>query len=85
MPETEIGIIEHYFGKIGVAALRITGGQLCVGDTVHIQGHTTDLTINVDSIQVEHNSVDKAKKGDAVGIKVSQPVRVHDTVFKVTE
>ncbi len=85
MPETEIGIIEHYFGKIGVAALRITGGQLCVGDTVHIQGHTTDLAIPIDSMQVEHESMDKVKKGDAVGIKVSQPVRVHDRVFKVTE
>jgi putative protease len=85
MPETEIGIIEHYFGKIEVAALRITSGQLCIGDTIHIQGHTTDLTTTIDSMQVEHDSVDKVKKGDAVGIKVSQPVRVHDKVFKVTE
>ncbi len=85
MPETEIGVIEHYFGKIGVAAIKVTKGLLCVGDTIHIQGHTTNLTTTIDSMQIEHQFVDKVKKGGIVGIRIGDMARVGDTVFKVTE
>lgn len=85
MNEKEIGIIQHYFDKIGVAAIEITEDELLLGDTIHIKGHTTDFTTTVASMQIEHASVEKAKKGDAVGIKVTEKVRVHDKVFKVIE
>jgi putative protease len=85
MAEVEIGIIQNYYDKIGVAAIDITNGELQVGNTIHIKGHTTDLTTTVESIQIEHQSVEKAKKGDSVGIKLSERVRGHDRVFKVTE
>lgn len=84
MPETEIGVVSHYFGHIGVAAITITGGELTVGDTVHIKGHTTDLTTLVNSMQIEHATVQVAKKGDAIGIKVPGHAREHDKVYKVT-
>ena len=54
MAEEKIGIVTHYFGKIGVAALKITDGELEVGDTIHIKGHTSDFTQTVDSMQAEH-------------------------------
>ncbi len=85
MPEEQIGKVQSYFRKIGVAAINITGGSLSVGDTIHIQGHTTDFTQTVDSIQIEHEQVQTAKPGDSIGIKVKEPVRDHDTVNKVTE
>jgi putative protease len=85
MSEVQIGTVEHYFDHIGVAAIEISDGELCVGDTIHIKGHTTDLTTAVSSMQIEHAQVEKAGKGDAVGIKVDEKVRQHDTVFKVTE
>lgn len=85
MIEEEIGVVSHYFDKIGVTAIEITNGKLSVGDTIHIKGHTTDLTTTVESMQIEHDNVNEATKGDAVGIKVAVKVRQHDKVFKVTE
>jgi len=84
MPEQKIGVITHYFGNIGVAALEITDGELHVGDTIHIKGHTSDFTQTIDSMQVEHDSVEIARPGDSVGIKVTEHAREHDEVFKVT-
>mgnify|MGYP001137493495 CR=1 FL=1 len=55
--ETELGIVTHYFGKIGVAAIRITEGVLAVGDTIHVKGHTADFTANIDSIQFNGETV----------------------------
>ncbi|MGB2763921.1 MAG: EF-Tu/IF-2/RF-3 family GTPase [Candidatus Aminicenantaceae bacterium] len=83
--EEEIGRITHYFSKINVGILELSKGTLQVGDTIHIKGHTTDLYQKVESIQVEHASVDSAKPGEPVGIKVEGPVRENDIVFKVTE
>jgi translation elongation factor EF-1alpha len=84
MPEEEIGRVSHYFNKINVAALELTG-ELSVGDTIHIKGHTSDFKQDVDSMQIEHESVEKAGPGDSIGIKVSERAHEHDTVYKVTE
>lgn len=85
MPEEMIGKVVGYFKKIDVAAIDITHGTLKAGDTIHIQGHTTDFTQEVDSLQVEHQQVDEAKAGDSIGIKVKDPVRHNDAVYKVTQ
>lgn len=84
MPEEEVGKISDYFAKIGVAAIELTG-SLSVGDTIHIKGHTTDFEQKVDSMQIEHQSVEKANPGDSIGIRVKDRVRGHDIVYKVTE
>lgn len=83
--EEEIGKIAHYFSKINVGVLELSKGTLQIGDTIHIKGHTTDFYQKVESMQVEHNPVDSAKPGEAVGIKVESPVRENDIIFKVTE
>jgi putative protease len=83
--EEEIGKITHYFSKINVGVLELDKGELSVGDTIHIKGHTTDFFQKVESMQVEHQSVDTAKPGEPVGIKVEGPVRQNDLIFKVTE
>jgi putative protease len=83
MAEQIIGVVTHYFGKIGVAALKITNGELRVGDTIHVKGHTSDFTQTVDSMQVEHGSVEVARKGDEIGLKTAEYVREHDAVYKV--
>jgi len=84
MEEQEVGRVVDYFAKVGVAGIEITG-QLTVGDTIHIKGHTTDLQQTVDSMQIEHESVQEAKAGDSVGIKVKDRCRAHDVVYKVVE
>ena len=83
--EQEVGRITHYFSKINVGVLELSKGELHVGDTIHFKGHTSDFYQKVESIQVENNSVDSAKPGEPVGIKVESPVRENDIVFKVTE
>ena len=85
MAEQRIGVVTHFFDKIHVAAVRVTDGEMMVGDTIHIKGHTTDVTQTIDSIQVEHASVPTARSGDEVGIKVAEIVREHDAVYKVVD
>jgi translation initiation factor IF-2 len=83
--EEEIGKITHYFSKISVGVLEVTKGDVRIGDTVHIKGHTTDYYQQIQSMQVEHASVEVAEKGMEVGLKVESSVREGDSVFKVTE
>jgi translation elongation factor EF-1alpha len=83
MEEVAIGTVEKYFGKIGVAAIRVTSGEMNVGDRIHIKGHSTDFEQTVESMQVEHESVQKAGPGTDVGIKVKEKVHEKDTVFVV--
>ena len=78
--EKEIGAVSSYFKNVGVAAIKLSG-SLKAGDTMHIKGHTTDFEQAVDSMQIEHEEVKKAKKGDHIGIKVSDRVRPGDKVF----
>lgn len=82
MEEIQIGKITHYFGHLGVTAIDLTG-ELKVGDTIHIKGHTSDFTQNVESIQIEHANVSVAKAGDKIGIKTKEHAREHDVVYKV--
>jgi putative protease len=82
MEEIPIGKVTHYFSHLAVAAIELTG-DLKVGDTIQIKGHTTDFTEKIDSIQIEHMSVTSAKPGDKIGIKMKQHAREHDIVCKV--
>ncbi len=83
--EEEIGKITHYFSKINVGVLELNKGEIHIGDTIHIKGHTTDFYQKVESMQVEHAPVESAQKGEEVGLKVEASVREGDLVFKVTE
>lgn len=84
MPEKEIGLIKHYYTNIGVAVLELTKGDLKVGDTIHIKGATSDFTQKIESMQIEKDKIEEAKKGQSIGLKVAEHVREHDVVFKVT-
>jgi putative protease len=83
MEREKIGDVFHYFSKLGVAAIRLTDGGLEVGDTIQIQGPTTNLTQRVDSIQIEQTPVKSASKGQSVGIRVKDKVREKDLVYRV--
>jgi translation elongation factor EF-1alpha len=83
MTEQPIGKVTHYFDHIGVAVLALTE-TLRVGDSIRIHGHTTDLTQEVTSMQIDHAPVSEAKPGQDVALKTAQKVHEHDNVFKVT-
>ena len=84
MPEVEIGQVSDFFARPVVAGIQLTG-PLNVGDKIHIEGHTTDIEFSVQSMQIDNVDVEKAKAGDAVGIKVTDRVRRGDTVYRVTD
>ena len=77
-----LGKIDHYFDKINVAAMKL-GDSLKVGDTLRIEGGSVAFTQQIASMQIEHESVNTAKKGDEVGFKVKKKVREGYRVFKV--
>ena len=83
MEEEKVGLVSNYFSKISVAAVEITDGIVSVGDRLHFLGHTTDFECTVHSMQIEHKSVTEARRGDSVGIKVSEKVRDGDKVYKI--
>lgn len=83
MPEVEIGNVSDFFARPVVAGITLTG-TLKVGDKIHIKGHTTDIELIVESMQVNNVNVTEGKTGDAIGIKVTDRVRAGDHVYKVT-
>ena len=83
MERKKVGEVFHFFGHIGVAAIRLTEGSLAIGDTVQIQGPTTNVEQTVDSLQIEHATVSTAGAGQEVGMKVRDRVREKDFVYKL--
>lgn len=77
-----LGTITHYYNKIGVAIIDLAG-PLSVGDKIKIVGHEHEFTQDVTSLQLQHKAIDKAKKGDDVGVKVDEPVKEKDQIFLV--
>ena len=82
MSEVEVGRVQSYFRKPGVAAMVLTG-DLSIGDSIRIQGATTDIDMTVESMQINLEPVESAGAGDDVGIKVPERVRPNDRVTRV--
>jgi len=77
----EVGHVTHFFTKISVAVIELTA-PLAVGDTIVIKGPTTDFEQVVESMQIEHENVQRAEAGQSIGLKVPQRVRETDIVYK---
>jgi len=78
----QIGTVSNYFDHVKVAAIKLAA-PLKVGDTVKITGGEVDFEQPVKSMQIQREKVEKAKKGDEIGIKVKKKVRKGYKVFKV--
>jgi len=77
-----VGKITHFFDNISVAVIDLNA-PLKAGDKIRVKGETTDFEQEVESMQVEHEKIDKAKKGQAIGMKVKEKVRLNDKVYVV--
>lgn len=77
----EIGQVTHFFSKINVAVVTLSL-PLSVGDRIHVRGPLTDFIQTVDSMQIDRKSIPRAEGGQSVGLKLSQPARERDTVYK---
>jgi len=82
MTEELVGRVTHYFPNIAVAAATLSG-ELKVGDRVRVKGHTTDFTDAIESLQIEHQNVDRAGPGDNVAFKVSEKARPGDQLLRL--
>jgi len=75
-----VGTVTHFFGKINVAGIQLVE-ELKVGDTISIEGATSNFEETIESMQIDNNSVPEAKSGDLIGIKVKEKARVGDKVY----
>ncbi len=82
--EVSIGRITHYYDRIHVAVLNLSD-ELMVGDRVRIRGNATDFIQEVVSMEIEHQKVTSVGPDDEVALKVNEPARKGDTLYKIFE
>ena len=79
-----VGKVVHYYPKIGVAVVELSG-ELKVGDSVSFEGASTNFSQTISSMQVEHEKIDSAASGQAIGLKLEERARAGDSVYKIME
>ena len=84
MAQKEVGRVDKYFRKVGVAALELSTA-IAVGDKLRFSGATTNFEMKVESMQIDHEVVESAAAGADVGIAVPERVRRSDTVYRVSD
>jgi len=77
----EVGRVTHFFTRISVAVVELSA-TLAVGDTILVKGPTTDFEQVVESMQIEHENIERAEAGQSIGLKTEQRVREEDIVYK---
>ena len=83
MSQFKVGTVTHYYDKIKVAVIEVTG-SLSVGDTIKfVRGGEDLFEQKVTSIQVEHEMKDSAGKGDVVGLKTDEEVKEGADIYKL--
>ena len=83
MADKKIGSVNHYYDKIGVAIVDMTAA-IKVGDTIKIVKEEDEFEQTVDSLHIDHKPVKAAKKGDTIGLKVTQPTKPGAEVLKIS-
>lgn len=82
--DIRVGKVTHFFNHLSVAVLELDG-ELKVGDTICIVGRFTDIEQRVSSMEIDHQKVTAVAPGMDVALKVYEPVRKGDVVYKVVE
>jgi len=80
--DVKVGKITHYYNKIGVAVVEVSG-TISQGDKIKIVGHDNETTQEVTSMQIDGKPINKAAKGQSIGLKVDQLVKGNDEVYKI--
>jgi len=80
MAKSPVGEVTHYYSNLGVAIVKLNKG-LKVGDKVHVEGHSTNFDQAVSEMQLDHANIEAGKKGQDIGLKISEKVREGDKVF----
>jgi translation elongation factor EF-1alpha len=82
--DTPVGKVTHFFNHLSVAVLELSG-ELKVGDRICIVGRFTDIEQTVGSMEINHKKVSAVGPGAEVALKVYEPVRKGDVVYRVVE
>ena len=82
--EMPVGYVTHYYTRLGVAVVKLQG-ELDVGDTIHVDGLSTNTIQRVDSMQMNHRPIAVGHPGELIAVKVGDRVREHDTVYKLAD
>lgn len=82
--EERVGSIIKFFEKVSIAAVKLDFSDLAVGDTIHVKGNSTDFVQKIEIMEFDHQPVQKASRGQFTGVKLSQPAKPFDLVYKVT-
>lgn len=77
-----VGKITHYFPNVGVAVVALSAA-LEVSKDIEIEKEGNIVKQKVKSMQIEHKALQKAKKGQEVGLKVDSEVKVNSLVYSV--
>ena len=77
-----VGKVTHYFTKIGVGVVELSD-EVRVGDSISIEGATTNLQQTIESMEIEHEKVEVARAGQSIGLRTNQRVREGDLVYKL--
>ena len=77
----QVGHISHFFPKISVAIVELEA-PLAIGDRILVKGPSTDFEQVVDSMQIEHQNIQRAEPGQSIGLKTAQHVKEKDMVYK---
>jgi putative protease len=83
MDRKQVGIVTHYFTKLGVAVVKLSD-ELSLEDKITIDGATTSFEQEVVSMQIENENVESAGIGQSIGLKVEERVREGDLVYKLS-
>jgi tetratricopeptide (TPR) repeat protein len=78
-----IGYVSRFFKGLNIATVELVDDKLCLGDRIHIKGRETDLTQEVYSLLLLHEQVEKAERGQSIGVRVDSEVNPNDEVFKL--
>jgi hypothetical protein len=81
--ETQVGKITHYYTRIGVAVLALTD-ELKLADEIHVLGRITDFHQYVNSLEINHQKIERAGPGMEVALLLEEYARAGDAIFKVT-
>lgn len=81
--DKQVGQVVHYYDKLGVTIIDLTEGGLKVGDEIKFKKGEEEFSQKIESLQVDHQTVDSVKKGDSFGVKVNQPTKVGTKVYLI--
>jgi len=82
MADVLIGKVTHYYNKAMVVVIDLKK-PISAGDTIKIKRGEEEFEQKVESMQIDHKNVEKAKKGDEIAIKVDQPTKEGAEIYKV--